>query len=244
MVAASLGLGGCLSGSLATNTGPTGPHGWCTAKDQQAHVGEKVGYSFILKHPFHKRPIAPYGYADYCVATIGRERVECEVDPGGRFRFQHRLTAVSPGEQVKVQATAYRQYGQRDFMKVGDTWLRGDSPYDELDEKFVSDSLTLQIYQARVEVWICQGEMPLDFERGKLELVKSDGGDAGDAGPDDDRPGRPGFKVSGPDDAGCYQVVYLPDGTQLNPAGRTEARLSVYDRADHPHTATVMILTP
>lgn len=83
LVAASLGLGGCLSGSLATNTGPTGPHGWCTAKEQQAHVGETVGYSFILKHPFHKRPIAPYGYADYCVATIGRERVECEVDPGG-----------------------------------------------------------------------------------------------------------------------------------------------------------------
>lgn len=126
-------------------------------------------------------------------------------------------------------------------MKVGDTWLRGDSPYDELDEKFVSDSLTLRIYQARVEVWVCQGEMPLDFERGKLELLKSDGVVSSVYL---DRPGRPGFKVSGPDDAGCYQVVYLPDGTQLNPAGRTEARLSVYDRADHPHTATVMIPTP
>ncbi|HUU83986.1 MAG TPA: hypothetical protein VM243_10835 [Phycisphaerae bacterium] len=237
----SLATGGCLSGSLATNTGPNGPHRWSTANRQQAHVGETVGYSFILIKPFGKRPVAPYGYVDYCVATIGNERVECEPDLDGHFCFEHRLDRVQPGDELKVRAVAYRQYGQRDFMKIGDKWLRGDSPSDQRDSGFVSDSLTLRIYQARIELGICESEAPLDFETGKLELVKADG----TVSPVyQDRDGRPGFDVTGPDDSGCYTVVYLPDGTQVNPAGRTEARLTVHDRAGHPHTATVLIPTP
>ena len=241
VLAASLAPGGCLSGSLATSTGPNGPHGWCTAKKQQAHVGETVKYSFILVQPFGKRPIAPYGYADYCVATIGQERVECEPDPGGRFRFEHQLVGVNAGDKVKVSATAYRQYSQRDFMKIGETWVRGDSPYDEPDEKFTSDSLTLQIYQVRVEIPVCQEQVPLNFDAGRLELIKSDGTVSSVYL---DHPGRGGYSVSGPDDSGCYTVVYLPDGTQLNPAGQTQARFTVDDRAGHPHTAGVMIPTP
>jgi hypothetical protein len=241
LAGACLPLGACISGSLATKTGPNGPNGWSTDNRQQAHVGEAVEYSFILTKPFHKRPIAPYGFADYCVATIGQDRVECEADSGGRFRFEHRLTRARAGEDIKVRVTAYRQYGQRDFMEIGDTWLRGDSPYDAPDSKFATDSLTLEIYQATVEIRVCERAEPLDFDRATLELVKS-GGQVTTIRRR--RPGRPGFEVSGPDGQGCYTVLYQPVGSELNSAGTTEVRLSVYDRAGHPHTESTELATP
>ena len=236
-----VGLGGCIRGSLATNTGPNGPHGWSTDNRQDAHVGETVGFSFILVKPFSKKPIAPYGYVDYCLATVGNRRVECECDLGGRFRFEHPLGEVEPDRQVEIKVIAYRQYGKRDFMLVGDTWMRGHSPYDQPDAKFASDALTLRIYQAKVELRICEQETPLDIDRGRLELIKADG-TVSTVSPS--RPGRPGFDVSGPDDQGCYSMVYLPDGRQLAPAGTTVARLTVPDRSGHPHTVEDLIETP
>lgn len=236
-----LAASGCIQGSLATRTGPNGPQLWSADKRQEAHVNETVPFSFILTSPPRDRPLDPYGYADYCVASIGDQRVLCEADLQGHFRFSHRLAEAKPGDETKVTATAYRQYGNRDFIQVGGSWLHGDSPIDEPDRKVCSDSITLRVYQARVEMRLPGGASPFDFESGKLQLLKYDGSVRLVFL---DRPGRPGFIASGPDDAGGYTVVYAPDGDELNPSGQTPARFTVYDLAGHPHTVEMMIPTP
>ena len=232
---------GCIRGSLATSTGPNGPQLWSADNEQQAHVGETVRYSFILISPMQNRPLDPYGYADYCIATVGTQRIACEPDLQGHFRFEHRLTDAKPGDEIKVTATAYRQYGARDFLKVGDSWLRGDSPIDEPDPEVCDDSITLQVYQARVQIELPGGDAPLDQESGKLQLIKSDGTVSSVF---IDRPGRPGFEAVGPDQAGDYTIVYLPDGDQLSPSGQTRARFTIHDLTGHPHSAECSIPTP
>ncbi len=232
---------GCIQASLATSTGPNGAGEWSIENQQQVHIGEVVDYSFILLYRTLGRPVDPYEYADYVVVTIGEERLQCEPDSAGRFRFSYRLAGIEPGEKVKVTATAYRQHGQRDFMKIGDTWLRGDSPYDEPDRARESDTVTLKVYEAVVEIMLPEGQAPFDFESGKLEFIKHDGTIVPIY---IDRPTRRGFTTVGPDRQGQHTIVYVPDGDQLNPSGVTEARFTVYDRAGHQHTAGVTIPTP
>jgi hypothetical protein len=175
------------------------------------------------------------------VASIGDQRVLCEADLQGHFRFEQRLPRARPGDEIEVVATAYRQHGTRDFIQVGDSWLHGESPIDAADDKVCSDSITLRVYQARVEMHLAAGAAPMDFESGKLELTKHDGSVTSVF---IDRPGRRGFVASGPDQAGGYTVVYLPDGDELNPSGRTPARFTVYDLAGHRHSVEMMVPTP
>jgi len=244
LAAAVGGMGstcGCIHGSLATSTGPNGSGAWSEDRVQQAHAGEKVRYSFILVDPLLKRPVDPYGYADYLVAEVGDHRIQCEPDIGGRFRFEHTLDGVEAGERIKVTATTYRQYGQRDFMKVGGRWLKGDSPFDEPDRPFKSDSLTLEVYETRLEIPLVPDDAELDFESGKLELIRSDGSTVPVY---IDRPGRPGFVVAGPDHLGRYLVTYRPAGSQINTAGETVARFTVFDVAGNAHSAEVTLPTP
>ena len=234
-------LAGCIRGSLATSTGPNGRQGWSADSRQDAHVGEKVRFSFILVNPFVNRPVDPYGYADYCTATVGRHRVQCEPDLGGRFRFEHLLDGVEDGQTVKVTATAYRQYGRRDFIKVGDTWLRGESRFDEPDRKVHSDSLYLDVYQAQVAIRLPAGATPFEFETGRLELIRGDGMTSRVFA---DQPGRPGFTVEGPDEQGMYTIAHLPRGTELDSSGQTKARFVVQDLDGQRHTAEAVIPTP
>ncbi len=232
---------GCIRGSLATSTGPNGPDLWSADDKQQVHVGETVRFSFILVGPWQRRPLDPYGFADYCIADFGERRMVCEPDLGGHFRFSRALSALKAGDSVEITATAYRQYGACDFLEVGDTWLRGESPIDEPDRKVCDDSVTLLAYEAPVEIKLPGGTAPLDAETGKLELVKSDGTVApvfiG-------RPGRPGFVLDGPDADGDYTLVYQPRGDEVNPSGHTKACFTIHDLAGHPHTAETLIPTP
>lgn len=240
-VGAWLPLTGCVRGSLATGTGPNGPKAWSADNHQQAHVGEQVRFSFILIDPLLNRLLDPYGYADYCMATVGEDCIQCEPDLGGRFRFEHRLTGAEPGQTIRVTASAYRQRGRRDFMRVGDTWLRGESRFDEPDRKFRSDSLFLHVYQSLIRVRLPAGQAPFDFEGGDLRLIKSDG----TVSPVYlDRAGRPGFTVEGPDQQGAYTIVYLPKGTELDACGQTDVRFMVHDLAGQPHSAGGVIPTP
>ena len=240
-VGAWLPLTGCVRGSLATGTGPNGPKAWSADNHQQAHVGEQVRFSFILIDPLLNRLVDPYGYADYCMATVGEHRIQCEPDLGGRFRFEHQLTGAEPGHTIKVTASAYRQYGRRDFMRVGDTWLRGESRFDEPDRRFRSDSLSLHVYQSQVRVRLPASQAPFDFDSGDLRLIKDDG----TVSPVYlDRAGRPGFTVEGPDQQGAYTIVYLPNGTELDSCGQTDVRFVVYDLAGQPHSVSGVIPTP
>jgi hypothetical protein len=232
---------GCIRGSLASSTGPNGPELWSTDDTQQVHVGETVDFSFILLTPMQRRPLDPYGYADYCIAELQERRIVSEPDLGGHFRFSSTMPDAEPGDEIELIATAYRQYGARDFLKVGDTWLRGESPIDEPDRKVCSDEINLVFYQARLQISLPGGAAPLDPESGKLELIKRDGTVSSIFL---DRPQRPGFVVQGPDAAGSYTVLYEPRGDELNPSGQTTARLVIYDLAGHPHSAEMTIPTP
>jgi len=154
-------IGGCVSASLGTNTGPHPPQQrWSVAAKQMAHVGETVQFDFVLTD-FWGRFVAPTGLADYCVAMIGNERVEAEPDERGHFRFSYALDRARPGERVPVTATAYQQRGSRDHMKIRGQWLTTDSPYAEPDRKIAGDSIQLTIYQTKVEMKIVRPAAPL-----------------------------------------------------------------------------------
>ena len=110
---------GCISGSLASSTGPRPPgNHWSVARRQMAHVGEEVHFDFLLQD-WQGRFLPPQGLADYCAVTVGYERIEVAPDIHGRFRFSHRFTRVQPGDRVELTTTAFRQRGGRDWMRIG-----------------------------------------------------------------------------------------------------------------------------
>ena len=245
---AAASIGGCVSASLGTNTGPHAPQQrWSVAGKQMAHVGETVQFDFVLTD-FWGRFVAPTGLADYCVAIpsglrtgIGSERTEAEPDERGHFRFSYALDRARPGEKVPVTATAYQQRGSRDHMKVRGQWLTADSPYAEPDRKVAGDSIQLTIYQTKVEMKIVRPADDLDPESGVLRLQRLDG-----IGPPVymDKPGRPGFRLDGPEPNGYYRVEYQPTGEQLNPTGTTEVEFSVYDLGGQRHVVSQTLSTP
>ncbi len=239
--------GGCVSASLGTNTGPHPPQQrWSIVAKQMAHVGEMVQFDFVLTD-FWGRFVAPTGLADYCVAMIGSERTEAEPDERGHFRFSYALDRARPGEKVPVTATAYQQRGSRDHMKIRGQWLTADSPYAEPDRKIAGDSIELTIYQTKVEMKIVRPADDLDPESGVLRLQRLDG----TAAPVYtgtpvyiDKPGRPGFRLDGPEPNGYYRVEYQPAGEQLNPTGTTEVEFSVYDLGGQRHVVSQTLSTP
>lgn len=228
-------------GSLATNTGPSQGQ-WSTANRQYVHVGEEVSFSFTLTDdPFQRRPVHPFGHADYCTATLGSDRVEATLDEGGHYRFQYVMSGRRVGEVVPVQAVAYRRRGHRDFMKIGDVWLRGTDPFDPPDDAVARDTIELNVYRSRVELFIEESPNQLDPANGRLELVKSDAsvttvyGDPGDGH---------GFRHFGPDKNGMYRIVYDPLATEVNRSGQTEVRFIAEDLAGRRHVAETTIETP
>jgi hypothetical protein len=240
-------IGGCVSASLGTSTGPhPQQQRWSIAAKQMAHVGETVQFDFVLTDIWG-RFVAPTGLADYCVAMIGSERAEAEPDERGHFRFSYALDRARPGEKVPVTATAYQQRGSRDHMKIRGQWLTADSPYAEPDRKIAGDSIQLTIYQTKVEMKIVRPADDLDPESGVLRLQRGDG----TAAPVYtgtpvyiDKPGRPGFRLDGPEPNGYYRVEYQPTGEQLNPTGTTEVEFSVYDLGGQRHVVSQTLSTP
>jgi len=247
LAAAAAAIGGCVSASLGTNTGPRPPQQrWSVAAKQMAHVGETVQFDFVLTD-FWGRFVAPTGLADYCVTMIGSERAEAEPDERGHFRFSYAFDRTRPGEKVPVTATAYQQRGSRDHMKIRGQWLTADSPYAEPDRKIAGDSIQLTIYQTKVEMKIVRPADDLDPESGVLRLQRLDG----TAAPVYtgtpvyiDKPGRPGFRLDGPEPNGYYRVKYQPTGEQLNPSGTTEVEFSVYDLGGQRHVVSQTLSTP
>lgn len=242
------GFGGCISASLATSTGPHPPQQrWSTASTQSAHVGEQVHFDFVLTD-WRGRFVGPTGIADYCVAIpsrlrtgIGEERIEVEPDAKGHFRFSYPLDRVRAGEKLKVTATAFQQCDSRDFMKIGGRWLKADSPYAQPDRKVAGDTVQLTIYQTTVDLKIARPADDLDPESGVLRFRCIDGG----GGPVYiDKPGRPGFKIGGPEPDGYYRVEYLPTGSQLNPTGTTDVEFTIHDLGGQRHVVSQTLSTP
>ena len=233
---------GCVSGSLATNTGPHPPGCvWSDASAQKIQVGEEVRFDFVLQDPTTRKFVSPIGRADYCVATIGSERIEAEPTPTGHFQFLHTFDNVKPGEKIRVDAVAYMQRAGRDFVRVHGQWIRTESPYDLPDAKVAWDSVNLTVYEAPIELRIPRPPDDLNPETGVLRIRRSDGSVTSVY---IDRPHRPGFTMTGPEPDGHYRIHYVPKGNELNPIGTTEVELVIYDAAGNPHYASTTLQTP
>ena len=76
-------LRGCVSASLATNTGPKRPEErWSTAGRQRVHVGEEVQFDFLLLDGLGRFRV-PAGVAHYVAVLNGEDRVEVAPDELG-----------------------------------------------------------------------------------------------------------------------------------------------------------------
>ncbi len=234
-------LQGCVSASLASDTGPRQQgHRWSTEARQQAHVGEEVRFDFVLQDA-SKSFLSPTGVADYCVAMIGKRRIESEPDEFGHFTFTDRFDDARAGDEVAVRAIAYEQQGSRDFIRVGGQWLEADSPYAVADRKVAEASVVLSFYQSKVDLGIARPADDLDPETGVLRIRHSEGSIATVYV---DRPNRKGFVIAGPGADGFYHVSYLPRGDEVDKTGTTEVEFSIYDLAGQRHTVAQSLPTP
>ncbi len=232
---------GCISGSLASSTGPRDPgQRWSDASRQMVACGEEVQFDFVLQD-WKRRLVSPRGVADYCVAYVGAVRIECYADVRSHFSFSHIFDRYRPGDVVTVRAVASQQRGSRDYMKIAGQWMHNDSPYELPDRKGVSDSITLTVYESPIELAVATTGTPLDPDTAVLRIRKS---------PDSvasifvERPNRPGFSLGGPEKNGSYILRYMPRGDELNAFGRTEIEFTVRDVAGQPFQVQSAIETP
>lgn len=219
-------LFGCVSGSLASSTGPRAPgQRWSDSNHQMVLRGEKVRFDFVLQDWKH-RLVNPVGVADYCVAFVGEHRIECDADVYGHFEFSHSFDHFKAGDVVEIQAAAYQQRGSRDFMKIAGLWQHNDSPYELSDRKGPADSITLTVYESPIELTIPRSSTPLDPESGVLRIRRNSESVVSIL---IDRPGRPGFSLRRPDESGSYVVRYIPGTNELNTFGKTEIEFTIRD---------------
>ena len=235
------GVGGCISGSLASNTDrhPLG-YRWSDASRQMVHVGETVEFDFVLQDLW-RRFVPPLGLADYCVTVINGKRLESEPNAAGHFQFAYAFNQVTPGEKIEVRTIAYQQRGHRDFMRIREKWVYAESPFNRPDRKVAADSIRLTVYQAPIDLAVVRPPDDLDPESGVLRIRRADGSTTSVYL---DRPHHPGFTITGPEPDGYYRVSYRPKGNELNPVGTTDVEFEIYDTAGFPHYASTTLETP
>ena len=232
---------GCVSASLASDTGPrSAGRAWSIAARHPAHVGETVDFDLVLVDGWG-RFLPSAGFDEYAVLAINRERLETEPDGAGHFRFSYNLGAVPVGASVRVVGAVFRQRGHRDFINVQGEWLESNSPYERNDDLVAEDELVLDVYQTRIELSLTRPPTDLDPESGVLRILRQDGTVSTIYV---DRPGRPGFILTGPEPSGYYTVTYVPDGDELNATGTTRIEFSIHDLSGQRHESTVLLDTP
>jgi hypothetical protein len=234
-------MGGCVSGSLATDTGPRPPlHQWSTENRQKVYVGEPVQFDFVLTDGFGNF-VHPDGVADYVAAFAGGERIQVDYDLSGHFPFSHRFDTVKAGDEITVKAVAYKQNHSRDFMLVAGAWMQSESPYDVPDKKVASDEVTLEAYETPIELTVPQPKRELDPSTGVIRIRQNDGNTTSVFV---STALRPGFSIAGPEPDGVYRIRYVPKGDEVNPTGQTDVELTIYDTAGQPHQVSTKIDTP
>ncbi|MBN1514441.1 MAG: hypothetical protein JXB13_20670, partial [Phycisphaerae bacterium] len=189
-----VGLTGCFEASLATSTGPRAKGDWSVAGTQMVHVGEEVGFDFVIFKPFTHYPLDPEGIATYAVLDVGEASVFAEAGHRGHFEFTHHFQTEPAGAALQARATAYRAIGGRDRGRVQTSW--SDFAANEPDRRVASDTVRLRFYQSVIELTVPVAAEPLDFSAARLEIRKSDGTATSVY---QDRASRRGFRVSGPE---------------------------------------------
>lgn len=197
-------------------------------------------FDFVLQDA-RRRRVDPTGVADYCVAFIGNERIECEPDLHGHFSFSYRFDRFRPGDRIPVRARAYASRGSRDYMKVAGRWMQNESPFDMPDRKGVSAGLTLTVYEAPIELAVPSKRLALDPETAVLSIHREDGSVTAVF---PHRPHRPGFHFEGPTDGGMYMIRFVPQGNELNTHGTTRVSFSIYDVAGQSYRVESELDTP
>jgi len=235
-----LGASGCIRGSLATDTGYSTEGAWSAAKVQDAHIGETVTCSLILRESFKKERLSLLGVADYAAAQISSDRVEAEPQ-SGRFVFRYTFKDVDPGRTVKVSARAYRIRKKKDYMKIQGQWLRSQSPYELPDRNVGADSLKLRFYQSRIEYSFEAPRTKLDWATSRLVITRKDKQISTVLM---EKANRSGFTVNGPDRKGRYCIQYFPLAEQVNKTGETSVALYVLDINGQQHTYKFEFDTP
>ena len=232
-------VAGCAS--LASSTGPRSQGSeWSVADLQLAHVGEEVRFDFVLLDWLGKG-MSPLGVADYAVVTIGPSTLVTEADVYGHFQFSHRLDDVRPGDRISVEASAFKQRGSRDIIVVAGEVVTADSAYDEPDRRVAGDRLTLEVYQAEVELPLQQGGQPFDPDSGVLRLKTT----AGKTTPVfHSTKLRRGYDLVGPDAGGAYSLRYRPLASELSDYGNTDIYFRIFDIAGVPHEAGLTLECP
>lgn len=232
---------GCMSGSLASNTGPRAPgEKWSTDRDQSAHVGESVQFDFVLKD--WKGALAPPTVlADYCVFTIGTDHIAVEASPLGHFSCGFRFDSFHPDNVVNIEAVAYRQRGARDWVKARGQWIQSSTPGDEADISVARDALRMRIYQAEFVLKVSRAADDPDPSTGLLRFSTDTDRTATFAL---DRNGSRGFRLDGPDPDGSYVVRFEPPAEALAPTGRTSVVFTIKDRAGQTHVFDSTMDTP
>ncbi len=239
---AGMSAAGCVSGSLASDTGPRpAGYAWSQAGRQMVHVGEQVEFDFVLQDWAWSFQ-APLGIADYCVVYVGDERIEIGPDIHGHFRFSYAFHDLPAGDAVTIRATPYQTRGSRDFMKIREQWIEGDSPYDQADRAVAfADAIRLLAYRVPVELTIARPANDLDLQSGVLKIRRTDGATTSVF---IDKPDRPGFTMSGPEPDGYYRAFYQPRGNELNATGTTDVEFVMYDTLGQRHYASQTLDTP
>ncbi len=240
LAASLLGGAGCLSGSLASDTGSRQEgRKWSLDSVQQAHVGETVKFDFLILDSFG-RAVRPEDVSDYAVLTVGDERHQTEADLHGHYSFSHSFQSVRPGDRVAVRATAYRQRDQRDYMKIGGEWLRYPGATDREDAAVGSDSVRIEIYQAVVDLSLEAPGAEFSAGAGVLEMIRRDGNRRIVYAATD---GRRGFSLTR-EGGDRWRIRYEPTAEELNESGQTLARFAISDAAGRRHEVEGQIDTP
>jgi len=232
---------GCVTGSLATNTGPRAPgERWSTDREQSAHVGEFFQLDFVLKN-WMGSLTSPGGVADYCVFLVGNDCQVVEANPSGHFACGFRFDSIPHGDTVNVEAVAYRQQGTRDWVQARGQWVQTSNPGDEPDARVASDSIRMRIYQSEVELTIPRTADDLDPSTGLLRF-SSDMDRNVSFGLS--RNGSQGFHMDAPDPSGMYLVRFEPPADALQPFGKTRVVFTIKDRAGQTHTIESAVDSP
>lgn len=220
------GNAGCIYGSLASDTGHSDEGLWSVAPVQDAHVGELVKFSFILRERFNPHRIDALRIAEYAAANILNERIEAGPNLDSAFVLEYRLDNVAAGRTLRVEVAAFEIRGSKDFMKIRGQWHHSASGIDMPDKRVAKDSIKLRTYQSKIDYKFHKPQIALDWTTARLVITRRDGKVSTVFA---DQPHRAGFTMNGPDQRGYFHIRYFPVADQVNKTGTTRAALRVLD---------------